>query len=266
MWCRHCQQEAPAIGPITSYGARCPRCNRAERAPEERETESRMNSSSDALPFGSDGMARRQIQRSLQSAQSAAAAGAASNTFRFDLGTLGIPAPFSASDTSATYTTTSESNSTMPRKSITALRQSRKQPMKKSSGVGQVLGWGVANCGAMLLGLGIGLIIWATYGGRTLLWGPAIATTIAGQGLMIVGLLQLLANLWSAARHTSAKLTQIHDDLRRVRRTTEESAGRQHATATGFYAELSGGATSEVLLGNLRGQLDQLSARLRIDQ
>lgn len=299
MWCRHCQQETPALGPITTYGARCPRCNRTEHAADSSKSgadakissaaNEASESESDEFPFVTSDVTRRHIQRSLQAAQSTAAAGAGTNTFRLDLGSLEMPVPFSSGDASFVNTknrsaelnsndnlNASHGGGSLPRQSVAALRQSgsrqsgkgqsRKQVTKTSSGLGQVFGWGVATCGAMLLGLGIGLIIWATYGGRTLLWGPAIATTIAGQGLMIVGLLQLLANLWSAARHTSAKLTQIHDDLRRVRRTTEEASGRQHATATGFYAELAGGATSDVLLGNLRGQLDQLSSRLRVDQ
>ncbi len=263
MWCRHCHQETPAIGPVTEFGARCPRCNRTSDTPTD-PINTAGESAPDPLPT-----ARREIERQLQSAQNAIAAGAASPTLRWDTGMLGSPIPFSQekspssqSSEAAQQQPTATKNQPTNRKII----RRANQPKKKSYVISQIVGWASATVGAMSLGLGIGLLVWSLIQENASLWSFGIAATITGQSLMIVGLVQLLSNLWNATRQTHTKLTQIHEDLHRVRRTAEQTAGQQHATATGFYAEMAANAEPDVLLGNLRGQLDQLSARLRFDR
>jgi hypothetical protein len=73
----------------------------------------------------------------------------------------------------------------------------------------------------------------------------------------------LLSSLWNAARHAAGKLSLMHDELRRLRRTTEETAARNNPSAASFFADLAREAPAEMLLGNLRGQLDHLASRLR---
>lgn len=121
----------------------------------------------------------------------------------------------------------------------------------------------MASVGATAIGLGIGLGAWSLIGGRPELWNPALAAAIGGQGLLIVGLMQLLASLWNAARAASGKLSLMHDELRRLRRHADDAAGRNHATAAAFYADLAQNASPDQMVGNLRGQLDQLASRLR---
>ena len=259
MWCRHCQQDIPAIGPVTAYGARCSRCHRTMDSPADSES-----AETKPLPEA-DPTARREIERQLQSAQNAIAAGKASSTLRWDTGMLDSPMPFSQQAESTNVNQPAIKPAPLKRPSVQRSRQARK-PNKNSFVLSQVVGWISATVGTATLGLGLGLLVWSLLQENTTLWSYGLGATVAGQSLMIVGLISLLSNLWAAARHTNAKLAQIHDDLHRVRRTTEQTAGNQHATATGFYAEMAANAEPDVLLGNLRGQLDQLSARLRFDQ
>lgn len=127
------------------------------------------------------------------------------------------------------------------------------------------MAWILAALGATTLGLGVGLIVWSTIGDRAHLWNPGLAATLVGQGLLIVGLLQILANLWLAGKQAATRLVQMHDELRRLRRASEASAGRHATSAAHFYADLARDAGPDVLLGNLQGQIDLLTARLRAE-
>lgn len=254
MWCRHCQQEVPAMGSSSATGLRCARCHRgSEPAP----TKLRVDTSSSAsveptsqataYPALSETGARRAIDRALRSAQATVSAGAATHTLRFDLAQTGLQPEHK----------TSRSTNSRPRP--TASRTAPRGP----SASGQFIAWTLAAVGATTLGLGIGFITWSIMGDRVDLWTPGLAATLTGQGLLIVGLLQIMANLWSADRQAAYRLSQVHDELRQLRRATEEAAGRHASSATQFYADVARNAGPEMLVGNLRSQLDQLAARLR---
>jgi len=243
MWCRHCQQQTPALGPPGANGPRCGRCQRTSPAPAE------PVATTDAPRDDAD-EARRQIYRSLRSAHAIVSAGEAARTLRYDLAETplaeGLGAP-----------------RRRPAPNAEAAARSRPAPPTGYTPRGQTAAWLLAAAGATSLGLGIGLAAWSLVGQRPELWNPALAAAIGGQGLMIVGLVQLLTSLWNAARGAAGKLALVHEELRRLRRSSEEQAGRHHASASAFYADLAREAPAEMLVGNLRGQLDRLAARLR---
>lgn len=251
MWCRHCKQETPAAGPPTAAGPRCGRCHRS--SPKEATTPDADRIVSFA-EHADD--ARRTIYRALRSAHATVSAGEATRTLRYDVGKTRLAEALDATPSAP-----------QPR-GVRPLRPRRPAPTpgpsSAASASGQLVAWLMASLGATSLGLGIGLGAWSLIGERPELWNPALAAAIGGQGLLIIGLLQLLASVWNAARQASGKLSQMHDELRRLRRHADESAGRHEASAAAFYANLSREAPNEQLVGNLRGQLDELSARLRV--
>lgn len=257
MWCRHCQQQTPALGPPSANGPRCGRCQRT--SPEASSPVGHAKSQATGLPGSnaSDDVsfdpdeARRAIYRSLRSAHATISAGEAARTLRFDTATIPLTEAIDAKPTS-------RERLASPTR-IHRVVEDRRPSHDRS----QLAAWGLASVGAVGVGIGIGLGAWSLVGGRADLWNPALAAAIGGQGLLIIGLLQLLASIWKAARLASAKLSMMHDELRHLRRTTDESAGRSSATAAGFYADLARDAPPEMMLGNLRGQMDRLASRLR---
>jgi hypothetical protein len=247
MWCRHCQQETPAIGLPGASGPRCSRCQRT--SPPASESQPVANTTS--LDDGDE--TRRSIYRTLRSAHATISAGEASRTFRVDVAQTPLGEALAAPHHPVMRSI--ERRAAQPSTSIPA--------SAAFSTRGQVLAWLLASAGAGCIGLGIGLGAWSLLGGQEDLWNPAVAAAIGGQGLLIIGLLQLLSSIWNAARHAAGKLSLMHEELRRLRRTTEETAARNNPSAASFFADLAREAPAEMLLGNLRGQLDHLASRLR---
>lgn len=208
--------------------------------------------------------ARRAIYHSLRSAHATVAAGESARTLRFDIGKTPLAEAF---DRGPHRPGSSRPHNGHPQGPQPGLRPSAAVASRKSvSDDGprtQVAAWLIGAVGASAIGLGIGLGGWSLIGDRPELWNPALAAAIGGQGLLIVGLMQLLASLWNAARAASGKLSLMHDELRRLRRHADDAAGRNHATAAAFYADLARDASPDQMVGNLRGQLDQLASRLR---
>ncbi|TWT97003.1 hypothetical protein Pla108_27800 [Botrimarina colliarenosi] len=247
MWCRHCQQETPALGPPGANGPRCGRCQRTSPSASESQPTA---ATDDADDDGDE--ARRSIYRTLRSAHATISAGEAARTFRVDVAHTPLAEALAPPHHHAA-----------PVKRPASVVRSTPTISAAYSTRGQLTAWLITSLGAGCLGLGMGLGAWSLVGGRSELWNPAVAAALGGQGLLIIGLLQLLSSLWNAARQAAGKLSQMHDELRRMRRTAEESASRNHPSAASFYADIARDASPEMLVGNLRGQLDHLASRLR---
>jgi len=126
---------------------------------------------------------------------------------------------------------------------------------------GQYVAWIVTLLGFTSLASGLGIIAWAIAHNGSEYWDHALALTLAGQGLLIFGLVLVVTRLWRSSRYASAKLYEVHTELGQLQRTADTlSAMRGGAPA--FYAELVRGASPQMLLTNLKGQLDQLATRL----
>jgi hypothetical protein len=134
------------------------------------------------------------------------------------------------------------------------------QPSRRGEG-GQFLAWLTALCGASVLGTGLGTVSWSLSAGRADVWNLALGLTLIGQGLLIFGLVLIAARLWRNSRYASHKLIDVHAKLGQLQQTADAlTAMRSGAPA--FYAELVRGASPQMLLANLKGQLDQLATRL----
>lgn len=127
---------------------------------------------------------------------------------------------------------------------------------------GQYLAWFVTFTGFVSLVAGLGMIAWTIAHGGSEFWSHAIALTLAGQGTLILGLVLVVARLWRNSRHATGKLHEVHAELAQVHRATEALSAMRNSSAPAFYAELVRGASPQMLLTNLKGQLDQLATRL----
>ncbi len=251
MWCRHCKQDVPAVAPAADGAIHCARCQGPLERPAFAKGVSDTGVALDQpyqpavdsrrLLEGLEGIDTKhrysEIRRSIRAAQRQADATPA--MMRFDppepLAVASQPAPAAGQ------------NDTLPR-----------EPHRPS----QWVAWSLAFVGAMALGAGIGLMFWSLSGERPELWNWGVAATLGGQGLLIVGLVQLLASLWTANRTASLTLQGVHHELRRLGRTTESLLGANSSSAANFYADLARGASPQLLLANLKSQVDALSSHV----
>jgi hypothetical protein len=87
-------------------------------------------------------------------------------------------------------------------------------------------------------------------------------THLAGQGLLVFGLVLVVSRLWRSSRQANGKLQDAHARLVELQHATEVLTTTRTGGAPAFYAELVRGASPQMLLANLKGQLDQLATRL----
>ncbi len=127
---------------------------------------------------------------------------------------------------------------------------------------GQFVAWFVTFIGFTTLATGLGTIAWSIAHGGSDYWDHALALTLAGQGVLIFGLVLVVTRLWRNSRYASHKLQDVHADLGQLQRTADALTAMRSGGAPAFYAELVRGASPQMLLTNLRGQLDQLATRL----
>lgn len=261
MWCSHCQQDVPAVAAAGDGRVQCARCQRpVARAafPSGGGADGSVDATN-AAASPADGFSAprrldaderyRRIGRTLRSAQRRAApAKADGRMLRLDVA-------------EASPLTRQAARPLRP-VATTPATQSAPRDQHRAS---QTIAWLITLTGAAVLGAGIGLIGWSLVGERPFLWDWGLFGTFAGQGLLVVGLTLLLANLWTNARLATGRLASLQNEVIKLQRSTEALTGDRTATATRFYADLARGASPELLVANLRGQLDELSASLAAD-
>jgi hypothetical protein len=112
-------------------------------------------------------------------------------------------------------------------------------------------------CGGVLLG-------WSLVTGRQELWSVGLPIALVGQVALLAGLILQLDRFWHDNRAAAAKLDTLDrrlDDLK----TTTTMLGTTHGPSAAFYAHWAGGAGPQLLLTDLKSQLDLLAVKLADD-
>lgn len=142
-------------------------------------------------------------------------------------------------------------------------REKRSGPPGSRSG--GVLAWTALAMGTMVLVGGAVLLVWAVIADRGELWTIGLPAAIVGQVILLIGLVLQLDRLWRDNRRAAAKLDHV-DVLLDELRTTTALMGTAGASPSGaFYSHLAGGASPQLLLNDLKGQLDLLAMKLARD-
>jgi len=110
-------------------------------------------------------------------------------------------------------------------------------------------------CGGVLLG-------WSLLSGRGELWSLGLPLILIGQAALIVGLVFQLDGLWQSNRETSQTLEQLDDQLHDLQHATTMLGTTHSGGARSFYAHMAEGASPQMLLTDLKGQMDLLAVRL----
>jgi hypothetical protein len=134
-------------------------------------------------------------------------------------------------------------------------------PRPITSVAGQVFAWLVVMSGAAALIAGVSIIGWSHYAKKAADWNLALSLALGGQGALIFGLVLVVSRLWRNSRYATNRLQEMHARLARLQNTADSIIGMRSSGAPAFYAELARGASPQMLLSNLKGQLDQLATR-----
>ncbi len=127
----------------------------------------------------------------------------------------------------------------------------------------QLFAWLVVVSGVVTLAAGVSTIAWSLMTEQMTYWNLALGLTLGGQGGLILGLVLIVTRLWRNSRYASGKLQEVHTRLGHLQNTADTLATmRSGGSAPAFYADLVRGASPQVMLANLKGQLDQLATHV----
>jgi hypothetical protein len=110
-------------------------------------------------------------------------------------------------------------------------------------------------CGAMLLG-------WSLVTGRSELWNVGLPIAMVGQFAVLFGLIWQLDGLWQSNRDAAEKLDDVDGRLDDLKKTASLLTTAHRSPAQQFYVHMASGASPQLLLADLKGQLDLLAMQM----
>ena len=125
----------------------------------------------------------------------------------------------------------------------------------------QLLTWAVVSLGLMALACGGVLLGWSMATDRQDLWTLGMPIALGGQIVLVVGLILQLDRIWHDSRDTAAKLDHVDERLHHLNTATMLHTRPRSPTAA-LYGDVLASATPQLLLADLKSQLDQLAAKI----
>ena len=123
-----------------------------------------------------------------------------------------------------------------------------------------VLAWLSLSLGTMGFVCGLALMGWSIYVDRQELWAIGAPVVFAGQIAIVLGLILQLDRIWRSSRWAAMRLESVGG--RRKKRKRSNMRTSLHGPSSTFYAHWAGGARPEILLSDLKSQLDLLAMKL----
>jgi hypothetical protein len=124
------------------------------------------------------------------------------------------------------------------------------------------VGWAILSLGLAVFACGAVLLGWSLVARREDLWPLGMPLTLIGQAGLIVGLVLQLDGLWTTSRKTAAVLSELDGELKNVRQATSLLSCSHAASGQSFYLHLAEGASPQMLLADLKGQMDLLAQQM----
>ena len=137
------------------------------------------------------------------------------------------------------------------------------QPQQRAPGdrLLSFLAWMTLSLGTSAFVCGVALMAWSMNTGRQELWTIGTPIVFAGQIGLVMGLVLQLDRVWRDSRWTTTKMKAVDDQLHDLKMATT-LLNTSHGPSSTFYAHWAGGAGPEILLGDLKNQLDLLAVKL----
>jgi hypothetical protein len=144
-------------------------------------------------------------------------------------------------------------------------RKPRPQRIVRRSAAGTFL-WSTLSLGTASFACGGILLGWSAATGRQELWTIGLPAALVGQIMLLVGLVLQLDRLWHENRAAAAKLDDVDEQLSELK-TAATLLGTSQGPAAGvFYSHFAGGASPQLLLTDLKSQIDLLAMRIAQDE
>jgi hypothetical protein len=140
--------------------------------------------------------------------------------------------------------------------------KAKKTVVAKSSALLAFLTWSVIFLGITALFTGGISIGYSMYGDRPELWNFGLPFVIGGQIALLVGLVMQLDRLWRDNRAAAAKLDEVDEELHDLKSTASLLGAAHRSNSGSFYAHYAGGANAQLLLTDLKSQLDLLAIKI----
>ncbi len=110
-------------------------------------------------------------------------------------------------------------------------------------------------CGGLLLA-------WSFVGLHAELWTLGVPIEVAGQASVLLGLMLQVERIWQNSRHARRKLEQFDSRLHELQQTATMLTATHGSAAQAFYAHMADEADPQMLLADLKGQLDLVAMSL----
>jgi uncharacterized membrane protein YidH (DUF202 family) len=124
------------------------------------------------------------------------------------------------------------------------------------------LAWAVMSLGLMAFTCGGVLLGWSFMSSRPDLWNLGMPVTVAGQIMLLVGLVLQLERIWQNNRYAVDKLEEVDERLADIKHSQSLLRVSHSSPAQAFYTHMAEGANPSLLLADLKGQLDLLAVKL----
>lgn len=129
------------------------------------------------------------------------------------------------------------------------------RPARRSGALAQISIW----LGLAALATGGGLLGWSAIADE-FAWGRiGIPVVAAGASMFLVGLVLMLERIWRNSRFAVQKLRQLDGQIRQLEQTTTMLGVAHGSPSQAFYSHMADGANPQLLLADLKGQIDMLA-------
>lgn len=244
MWCSYCRQDVPALRSGDKQNLCCPRCGESICA-----DPSETSGPAPAYDGWELDEQLRHIERVLQTSigkSREADAVYRREASRFDL-SHATPASWH-----------------MP---ATTLNKPRKVVQEAGRGLAlSTLTWVILSLGTTSFVCGGILLGWSLATGRQELWTVGLPVALAGQVALLLGLVLQLDRLWNDNRAAAAKLESVDEQISDLKATTTLLGTSQGPASSVFYSHFAGGAGPQILLTDLKSQIDLLAMKIARDE
>jgi hypothetical protein len=122
--------------------------------------------------------------------------------------------------------------------------------------------WLAVSLGMMAFVCGGVLVGWSVWSGRQELWNIGLPLALGGQVALLLGLLLQLDRVRQDNRQAASKLDNVDEQLHDLKTATTMLSTSHNSPGGAFYAHLAGGASPQLLLTDLKGQLDLLAVKI----
>ncbi len=139
------------------------------------------------------------------------------------------------------------------------------RPISQPSSSQTWLSWTLICLGMMTFTFGAVLAGWSLIMDRPDLWSLGLPTVLGGQAVLLLGLIFQLEGLWHTHRRTHRVLDDLDERMAELKRTTTLMATACNTPSQSFYTHMADGATPQMLLADLKGQLDLIALKMARD-